>query len=54
MGTERAQFMILKRHLPPILLIRDFSNQNAYGNVSKISVNHTWYTLYGDVSFYRD
>ena len=27
--------------LPPISLIRDFSNQNACGNVSKISVNHT-------------
>ena len=27
--------------LPPFSLIRDFSNQNACGNVSKISVNHT-------------
>ena len=27
--------------LPPVSLIRDFSNQNACGNVSKISVNHT-------------
>ena len=27
--------------LPAFSLIRDFSNQNAYGNVSKISVNHT-------------
>ena len=27
--------------LPPFSLIRDFSNQNAGGNVSKISVNHT-------------
>ena len=28
-------------NLPPFSLIRDFSNQNACGNVSKISVNHT-------------
>ena len=27
--------------LPPISLIRDFSNQNTCGNVSKISVSHT-------------
>ena len=27
--------------LPPISLFRDFSNQNARGNVFKISVNHT-------------
>ena len=27
--------------LPPISLIRDFSNQNAYGNVYNVSVNHT-------------
>ena len=27
--------------LPPISLIRDFSNQNARGNVSTTSVNHT-------------
>ena len=27
--------------LPPFSLIRDFSNQNACGNVSKISVNPT-------------
>ena len=27
--------------LPLFSLIRDFSNQNACGNVSKISVNHT-------------
>ena len=26
--------------LPPFSLIRDFSNENACGNVSKISVNH--------------
>ena len=26
---------------PPISLIRDFSNQNARGNVFKISINHT-------------
>ena len=26
-------------YLPPISLIRDFSSQNARGNVSKISVN---------------
>ena len=31
----------MKYYLPPISLIRDFSNQNACGNVSKISVNHT-------------
>ena len=28
-------------HLPPFSLIRNFSNQNTCGNVSKISVNHT-------------
>ena len=32
---------LLFYRLPPISLIRDFSNQNASGNVSKISVNHT-------------
>ena len=30
-----------KGNLPPISLICVFSNQNAGGNVSKISVNHT-------------
>ena len=29
------------RLLPAFSLIRDFSNQNACGKVSKISVNHT-------------
>ena len=33
--------LIYGKFLPPISLIRDFSNQNARGNVSKISVNHT-------------
>ena len=30
-----------EKKLPPFSLIRDFSNQNACGNVSRISVNHT-------------
>ena len=34
-GSEGVKFI-----LPPFSLIRDFSNQNACGDVSKISVNH--------------
>ena len=36
--------------LPPFSLIRDFRKQNARGNVSKISVNHTCYLQIGSKS----
>ena len=36
--------------LPPFSLIRDFRKQNARGNVSKISVNHTCYRQIGSKS----
>ena len=53
--------------LPPFSLIRDFRNQNTRGNVSKVSVSHTWYVCLsnpithertrkftGDKYFFRD
>ena len=39
-GSQSTQNIFFER-LPPFSLVRDFSNQNACGNVSKISVNHT-------------
>ena len=38
--------MEVNRNLPPISLIHDFSNENACGNISKISINHTDYIPY--------
>ena len=32
-----------RQTLPPYSLIRDFGKQNAFGNVSKMSINHTRY-----------